>query len=510
MVVAQRLHELRLTSKGVAEHAARTEQLAGPLRGARRVAEHQGQVRGACRTFGEPAQLQQREVGVWRGRAPFEQQWQQLLHQLRGAGEAAGELLERGPGRAQVEVAERGQPFLGGERAERAGAAGERFEERPEEQLLVDRPDAGLMEPVLGVQLGQGRRALLVPVAEHAGEPGAGGIVGREGVGLLLVPELEPVLDRAQEPVRSVEGHRVALGDVPGRDELGQRLERVAGTDGHVLPAVDELQELHRELDVANPAAAPLELAVIEPAAVRLAFRADLHRTHVPHRARAEDLRPHERADELGEPGAEPGVAGDRSRLDQRLEFPRQRPPVVPGAEPVETPGERSAAPFRPEIGVGPEDDPGRRRLGHDREHASRHVVGLRLVAAVDEEHVDVAGVVELTTAELAHADHRERDVRAVSREHHGPPEACLGQAGELPSDGRQVRDPEQVAGCDPQVLAPLGVPERVRIRDRGERMLEVRDRPLAGSSRRRAVAGRVADRRRARRRATSRHRRSR
>ena len=94
-----------------------------------------------------------------------------------------------------------------------------------------------------------------------------------------------------------------------------------------VVAAVHELQQLHRELDVADAAAAALELAVGEALALR-----DLLRP-VPsspgsrggRRARARRARRtgavsgHER-------GAEVAVAGDRSGLEQRLELPRAAP----------------------------------------------------------------------------------------------------------------------------------------------------------------------------------------
>ena len=63
------------------------------------------------------------------------------------------------------------------------------------------------------------------------------------------------------------------------------------------MPTVHELQELHRELDVADAAAAALQLAVVEPAAVGLAFGARLHRPHRAHRVGSEHLGPDVRLD---------------------------------------------------------------------------------------------------------------------------------------------------------------------------------------------------------------------
>ena len=106
---------------------------------------------------------------------------------------------------------------------------------------------------------------------------------------------------------------------------------------------------------------------------------------------------------------AEVAVAGDRSGLDQRLEFPRPRPPVVVGRVALERAGERPRPPFGPQVGVGAEHDAVLARRRHRARAArARGALGRVGVAVVDEQHVDVARVVQLAAAELAHADHRE------------------------------------------------------------------------------------------------------
>ena len=121
----------------------------------------------------------------------------------------------------------------------------------------------------------------------------AGVLVGRDGVGLLLVVQLQTVLDRAEEPVRVVEPNRVFARDVVGVGERGERFERVRRAHRLVVAAVHELEELHGELDVADAAAPALELAVGEPLAARDLFRPFLHRAHLAHRLGIEALRPH-------------------------------------------------------------------------------------------------------------------------------------------------------------------------------------------------------------------------
>ena len=79
---------------------------------------------------------------------------------------------------------------------------------------------------------------------------------------LLLVVELEPVLDGAEEPVRAVESVGVGALDVAAVGELVQRVEGRGRAHGGVVATVHELEQLHRELDVADAAATALELAV--------------------------------------------------------------------------------------------------------------------------------------------------------------------------------------------------------------------------------------------------------
>jgi hypothetical protein len=55
-----------------------------------------------------------------------------------------------------------------------------------------------LVPLLVGVEPVQRGRARRVAIAEHPRQVGAGGVVGRERVRLVLVDELEPVLDGPQ------------------------------------------------------------------------------------------------------------------------------------------------------------------------------------------------------------------------------------------------------------------------------------------------------------------------
>ena len=77
---------------------------------------------------------------------------------------------------------------------------------------------------------------------------------------LAVEDDLEPVLDPAEEPVGVV--HDVPLFGRQAADpfELGDGVQRVGAADLGILAAVQELEELDDELDVADAAAPGLDL----------------------------------------------------------------------------------------------------------------------------------------------------------------------------------------------------------------------------------------------------------
>ena len=121
-------------------------------------------------------------------------------------------------------------------------------------------------------------------------------------------------------------------------------------------------------------------------------------------------------------------------------------------------------------------------------------VVRFDLVTAVDEQDVDVARVVQLAPAQLAHSDHGQR--RLGRGDQQRTPEAHLGERCELASDRGEVGHAEEVPGCDPEVLAALPPPQPVGILDGvgGRGALVLVDRLLAGEAL--GIAQRVDQRR--------------
>ena len=260
--------------------------------------------------------------------------------------------------------------------------------------------------------------------------------------------------------------------EVAAPAQLVEGLERVRRAHAVVVAAVHELQELDRELDVPDPTRPPLEL--VGP--LRLGAR--LHLSELPQRVGVEGAVPHRGQGGVEEPAGDRGVARHGAALDERLTLPVAGPVAVVVAEERHRARQRPGAALGPQVGVGAEHHAAGRLVVHDPEQAAGDADGLvavELVAVVDEQDVDVGGVVQLRAAELAHADHhqclRERARRREVARHAaggrvgaGQPQrggqAGVGQARQLPADRRQVRPAEQVAQRGAGELPPLPVPQ--------------------------------------------------
>ena len=457
LVVLQGRDELRMAPQGVPHQPARAEQPADPLGGARRFPEGDGQRTGPGPALGQPAELEQAHVGIGGFRQPFEEQGKELPHQLGTSGQAGGELGQGGPGLGHVAEAEGGQPLLGRLLGQRAGA-GDGFQQRAEEQLLVDGAHLRLLAPMGGLELFEGGGRAGVPVAEDPGQVGPAGGVGRQGVDLGLVDKLEAVLHGAEEAVGGVEGADLRGVDVAGLAELVERLERVGGADAGVVAGVDELEQLHGELDVPQASPALLDLPIGQAPLRHLLLGPGLHHPDLADGIGVEPLRPHVRVRRLLEGLRQVVVASYRAGLDERLELPVRGPLLPVDAVGVEAARQGAGPALGAEVGVGPEDDAVGRRRGHGRHEAAGDPLGGGAVPFVDEEDVDVARVVQLPPAELPHADDGDADVIVGA----GPGqaerrlEAALGQRRQLPAHRRQIGQPQQVPHGDAEELLAL------------------------------------------------------
>ena len=83
----------------------------------------------------------------------------------------------------------------------------------------------------------------------------------RDQVGATHTRQLRTVLDGAQEAIARCELISITASDIAAVPQRLDRLQRRAHTQESVRSAVDELEELDREFDVAQAAAAELEFA---------------------------------------------------------------------------------------------------------------------------------------------------------------------------------------------------------------------------------------------------------
>ena len=382
------------------------------------------------------------------------------MHQAGRAGEAPRELAQRPPGPVglrEAEGAEAGLDGFGGE----GGVAGERLEQRTEVELLVDRPDGDLMASQLAVEARQRGGGGVVPVAHDPRQASPRlGILGHR-MDLLLVVELQAVLHGPQVGVALGEHGGVPGVDVARGRKLLERGQRRRRAQRRVLAAVHELEDLDGELGVADAAPAPLDLPLGQPLAGQGALGPCLHVAHRPQVFGPEGTAPHPPAGSLGEGGADAGIPGDGPGLEEGLELPGLRPPVPVGLVGRERQDEPPGPPLRPEAGV-------------DAEAAPSNLECRQRIRVAHEHHVDVAGVVQLPAAELAHAD--DRELALHPRKAESAPHGVLRHLCQRGADGAQAVEAEQVPCGDAEVFPALPGHELVGgRRQHGAAAVEVR-----------------------------------
>ena len=313
------------------------------------VVAQQPQVPGrAAERLADLAEGQQSRVRSRRVGEPAEQGGQQRALDRRLPAHAGGQRLDVPQRAGRVDVAERLEPVLRGLRGQPdhvAGQPGDGVEQRPVEQLLVQLPGHGrVLAPGQGKffrRIDRPGRVRCAQVAEPSQGPAE--LAQQRGVGGQRVrpaelAELEQVFDRAQESVGVGQVSRVVPADVAAGRERLERRQRRRLAQRLIRPAVHELQQLDRELDVPQAAGTELDLPVGFAGGQVRDYPA-AHRLHVGHEVVASGGLP----DEAGDGGdvvlAEFGVSGDRPGLEQCLELPGLRPALVIG----QMAGDRSA-----------------------------------------------------------------------------------------------------------------------------------------------------------------------
>ena len=112
-----------------------------------------------------------------------------------------------------------------------------------------------------------------------------------------------------------------------------------------------QLQQLHREFDIAQPADAQLELAVFELIRHIIQY-APAHGLDVFHEGIALRGRPHHRPNLFQIVLPQRQVTGHRPRLEQRLEFPGLCPPAVVGHVRIQRAHQRPRLALRPQVRI--------------------------------------------------------------------------------------------------------------------------------------------------------------
>ena len=389
----------------------------------------------------------------------------------------------------RVRVAQGLQPLPGrlrGEPGLPGVEPGHRIEQRTVEELLVQSPDLPRVPSPLVGQLAD----RVAAQAHRPGDPTQVPLVGRDDVAAAQPEQLDPVLHGPQEAVRAVQLGGVRPPDVPVRGQLLECDQGRGAAYEDVAAAVDELEQLHRELHVPQAAPAELELTVGVLRRDRLLHPAP-HRLDVLDEPRPVGGPPHQRCERVDVRPAELEVASDRTRLEQRLELPGLRPAVVVGEVAGERPDEGAGLALGAQVGIDRPDHALRRlhRAGpHQRRgEPGRGGDGPLLVAALhrlsDEDDVHVADVVQLAAAALAHRDDGEPGRLGVRRQlrpgdGQGGVQGGPGQVRQLPRHVGQPRPAGQVPRRGRQQRPPVGDPQRVqrgRLGRPGHRLVRAR-----------------------------------
>ena len=318
VVVAEQVHDVGLAEQLVADHVGSIRAPGRPAPRSRLLAERRRQRprRGSApRSGGGAGAARGRGSGVAdsQSRTTGSRAWS--TRDVRVS--PCGELPQRGPGVLGVGEPERGQPVstaLGGN----APHAGERVEDRARRTAAragpAPRPDArgGRLER-LRAPVTRGA----VPVAEHPGEQRPASLVGRAACA--SAPRRAAAAGarpRAGTCRRRRAARRRRRSTYPPLASSAERVQRRRGAERRVLAAVDQLEELHSELDVADPAPSPLELAAGDAPSPLLRLAARLHRPGAAHGVRVQHVGPHERSGLVDKRRPEVLVAGDRAGLD--------------------------------------------------------------------------------------------------------------------------------------------------------------------------------------------------
>ncbi len=238
--------------------------------------------------------------------------------------------------------------------------------------------------------------------------------VFRQAMRLPVEEELKAVLRPAQKAIGIVQCAILGIGQTTGRLERLHGVERTSLANGRQVAAIEKLQELNGELDVANTPATGLHVTFAIPGVVRLVFDSPFHCLDFVDFREAQILSPDESFDGAKKVFTKRTIAGNGTDFNQCLSLPGAAVCVVIRKGACQRACERPALPFRPKPEINPI---GLASIGmrgqcsnHLRDNAGPEFVISNNGAAaarppvliVDYHQINVARIVELFSAEFS------------------------------------------------------------------------------------------------------------
>ena len=276
--------------------------------------------------------------------------------------------------------------------------------------------------------------------AGHAGDMLQPLLVLRQRMGLRVPHHLDAVLEIAQEQVALRKlGRRLSL-DPPLLGERVEHRQRLATPKRRRPPTGDQLLRLYEELDLANAAAPQLHVVAGHGQVRNVVVRLDLafDRVDVGDGRVVEVTPPDEGYQRLHHGSAQRGVTGTGARLDPSRALPVLAARLVVDQRHRHRHGEWHGGRVGPQPQIGAEDVAVGRAFLHDPHERARHAHGRvqrlgplrksRIVRIEEDDDVDVAGIVQLTRAVLAHGDDGEATLPFAEPASRGERRAGLGE----------------------------------------------------------------------------------
>ena len=306
------------------------------------------------------------------------------------------------------------------------------------------------------------------------------------------------MLDGAQKGI-AIDQDAIFVGpEVTVLAQPRQGFERVTGAQLRLALAVGQLQVLRHKLGVADRAFTQLDVAPDTIGLAQLRLGQLFHRVHFSaHRVGAG-------AEQQGigaaqEPRAHRFVTGHDACPQQRLFLPQPGIACQVGQIPVHRRDQRADAAPGAQAHVDAIEETLGRGLGQRLDQPLAQPLERRDVAIRQKQQVDVGAVVELTAAQLAHAEHHKtlgRHPQRAGQQLETDPDDAVGQLRELRRHRGQVEQADQIARPDAQQLPVMVSAQAVQCFGAGSARIR-RARPARGPVRLRIVllgAFRLAD----------------